>query len=384
MGMAASQARLLSLTARLHDVEYKAQNLQSQKLALATQRDELYQNYCDALEATEYKVAFLNDGYEYLVDANFSNLCTYNENRKADYVLVDNNDGKIIVSPEIKEAYDQYGYRDKYAFAWAAMGLADDLIGNGAGKNILSFLGIQNAVNGDKELLGDGFENGSLYMTDVENAVYESMKSTYPELETKYDELRNTTDKKEQQKLWREFREELYSKCATELWDGVNRNKNNDEEVVYNQPNVNWSDIKGEFEYYTKIWDAINEAGGCTTLDENLHAGEEGNKWFYNMVNAGLVGIKFIEKTNDKTWDDTSIATSVNNSYLQETEADEKAIKKAEAEYEHGLDLINRKDTKFDTELSKLETERTAITTEMDSIKKVKDDNIERTFGIFS
>ena len=46
--------------------------------------------------------------------------------------------------------------------------------------------------------------------------------------------------------------------------------------------------------------------------------------------------------------------------------------------------IINNKDTKFDTELSKLETERTTITTEMDSIKKVKDDNIERTFGIFS
>ena len=69
---------------------------------------------------------------------------------------------------------------------------------------------------------------------------------------------------------------------------------------------------------------------------------------------------------------------------MQETEADEKKLKKAEAEYEHGLELINRKDTKFDTELSELETERTTITTEMDSIKRVRDDNIERTFGIFS
>jgi len=59
-------------------------------------------------------------------------------------------------------------------------------------------------------------------------------------------------------------------------------------------------------------------------------------------------------------------------------------MKKAEAEYEHELDIINRKDTKFDQDLSKLETERTSITTEVDSIKKVRDDNIERTFGIFS
>ena len=60
MGMAASQARLLTLTSRLHDVEYKAQNIESQKIALATQKDELYQNYCDALDAKKIQVAFNN------------------------------------------------------------------------------------------------------------------------------------------------------------------------------------------------------------------------------------------------------------------------------------------------------------------------------------
>ena len=51
---------------------------------------------------------------------------------------------------------------------------------------------------------------------------------------------------------------------------------------------------------------------------------------------------------------------------------------------EYELKKINAKDTKYDKELSKLETERTAIKQEMDSIKTVKNDNIERTFGIFS
>ena len=35
-------------------------------------------------------------------------------------------------------------------------------------------------------------------------------------------------------------------------------------------------------------------------------------------------------------------------------------------------------------ELNRLETERSALTTEYDSVKKVISDNIERTFGIFS
>ena len=52
MGMAASQARLLSLTARIHDVEYQAQSIQNAKVALATQQDKVYEDYQKALDAT--------------------------------------------------------------------------------------------------------------------------------------------------------------------------------------------------------------------------------------------------------------------------------------------------------------------------------------------
>ena len=98
MGMAASQARLLTLTSRLHDVEYKAQNIESQKIALATQKDELYQNYCDALDAKKIQVAFNNgDGSRNFVDATFATMCTYNEDRFKQYSLKDANTGKVIV-----------------------------------------------------------------------------------------------------------------------------------------------------------------------------------------------------------------------------------------------------------------------------------------------
>ena len=142
--------------------------------------------------------------------------------------------------------------------------------------------------------------------------------------------------------------------------------------------------MRKEFNYYINLWTAINEAGGCTTVDNMYTNGKEGNQWFQNMVEAGLVTIQvFDENSFKKEWSDTSFATSTNNNYLQEVQ-DETFLKKAEAEYENELDIINQKDTKFDNELSKLETERTSITTEIESIGKVKDENIERTFGIFS
>ena len=90
MGMAASQARLLSLTNRLNDVEFKAQQLQAQKIALATQKDELYQRYSDALEATTINVAYWNnDGTTRMVQANYNSVCGYNENRCMQYGLQD-------------------------------------------------------------------------------------------------------------------------------------------------------------------------------------------------------------------------------------------------------------------------------------------------------
>ena len=80
----------------------------------------------------------------------------------------------------------------------------------------------------------------------------------------------------------------------------------------------------------------------------------------------------------------TSPSSDSSLSYTQETTIDKTALAKAEAEYEHSLKEIDQKDKKFDLSLSKLETERTALTTEYESVKKVIQDNIERTFGIFS
>ena len=147
---------------------------------------------------------------------------------------------------------------------------------------------------------------------------------------------------------------------------------------------LEWDDIKNEFNYYVNMWQVINNAGGCQAIDPLYESGEDGNTWFQNMVEAGLVTIMAYDLMgHEKEWSDTSIATSTGNNHLERMQ-DDKDLKKAEAEYEHELDVINRKDTKFDTELSKLETERTAIKTEIDAIKQVRDDNIDKTFKIFS
>ena len=68
---------------------------------------------------------------------------------------------------------------------------------------------------------------------------------------------------------------------------------------------------------------------------------------------------------------------------LQEV-SDEKDLKKAEAKYEADMRAIDRKDRKYDTELAACETERSAIKLELDTLKTVAKDNVDRTFKLFS
>lgn len=75
-----------------------------------------------------------------------------------------------------------------------------------------------------------------------------------------------------------------------------------------------------------------------------------------------------------------SVATKTS---LRET-ANEINLKKAEAKYEADMDAINKKDTKYDTQLAVCETERNAIKEEVDSLKNVIKDNVDRTFKLFS
>ena len=120
MGMAASQARLLTITARMHDIEYQAQSIQNAKIALATQSDEVYQEYVAALDEQTLTV---KDWQGNVISANFNNLCGINAvDSNYTYALMDSK-GRLIVDRGIAEGYQKYidktgGIGDAYGFAF--------------------------------------------------------------------------------------------------------------------------------------------------------------------------------------------------------------------------------------------------------------------------
>lgn len=226
MGLSSSQARLLNLTSRMHQIEYKAAKLEAEKLQMANESNRVYEDYLEALDKTkiQYKV-LTTDG-----SITYKDMANYDEFTKAGFALV--HDGKI------------------------------------------------------------------------------------------YDGATNT---------WEQLKTAL----------GI---------IVENN-------------FETTITNIIN-SGEVTIVGKNP------------KTNAFPVDV---DDENFTTYE-TSVATNTN---LQEV-SDESVLKKAEAKYEADMKKIDMKDRKYDTDLAALEAERNAIKEEMETLKTVAKENVDRTFKLFS
>ncbi len=98
-----------------------------------------------------------------------------------------------------------------------------------------------------------------------------------------------------------------------------------------------------------------------------------------NLLNSGWFILK---KTSPSTGEEYETSVAIDTG-LQEV-SDESLLRKAEAKYEADMRKIDMKDRKYDTDLAALDTERNAIKSEMETLKTVAKDNVERTFKLFS
>lgn len=387
MGMAASQARLLCITARIHDVEQQAQAIQNAKIQLATQSDQVYQEYLEALDASALTI---KDWQGNTMIASFSSIVGRNAvDCGVNKYAIKNDHGELVVPDDIYELYTDYmddgGVADPYAFAMYAIDPnnlpnypnndAEDNVleqlktgENASSSTVVSLCNMQESMQ--TLIKESGFESyedfiNTFYSTSSDETEYKSLK----EIKEKYDEINQS------------FRFQLYNSYADLVFK---------EAAGYNKEDESEFDQE-DFNYYVDMFKQIQAAGGaCVSIDDyNGPDGDASNnsEWLKNMVASGKFSIHMVNKDN-KTGEVSFKTTSPSSdTYISEENVstiDKKALAKAEAKYENDMKKIDQKDKKFDMDLSKLETERTALTTEYDSVKKVINDNIERTFGIFS
>lgn len=136
-----------------------------------------------------------------------------------------------------------------------------------------------------------------------------------------------------------------------------------------------------EAEYYTNIFNQM-QSNGYTTIDqENMND----NDWLTTQLKAGNVFLVEYNKTGGSkgtgSWDQISYASG--DSTLQMAD-DKTKIARAEADYNTQMASIQSKDKRFDLELKSIDTEHNAAQTEIESVKKVIDKNIEKSFKIFN
>ena len=415
MGMAASQARLLCITARIHDVEYQAQSIQNAKTQLATLSDRAYNDYLSELDATVLTVSAIDKSSETSkVVANFNTLCSRKKVQPSDrseYAIRDKN-GKLLVEDEVFEKYNEFKglncSQDAYTFAMyvvsgdngSAMGdnsTKDESEDGERGGNIDRGLRLGEEL-AYKEATKDTGKNDRLYslrqsiLSVIDRAATETGEEAIADdiYDTKglVSKCKDNQIKDDYRKALNSYKEELYKRKASTILEGSDPAGIN---ASTSYENTSAKDFNIEdFNYYLNIYKQIQVCGGCRPIsdyDGSEHGDAANNaEWLQAMIQCGELTVEIVDKQEDGSinMNATSPSSDISLSYTPATEIDKKALVKAEAKYEKALKDIDKKDKQFDLSLSRLETERSALTTQYESLQKVIDENIERTFGIFS
>lgn len=306
MGMSASQARLLSLTARLSDLEFQAQSIANSKIRLADESMQASVDYNRALDKQKYTVySAKGDAY---VDANYSNLVSYTKqldstSTNSKYRMIKDNAGKIVMSQNELNRIASYETNPP-----ANPRMPDE-------NTYLTAMGVKTLPN-----------NGGFDTTDASYKYYHE--------------------------LWR---------AAT---SGATITRDNNGAVTnVTSPGVTVipADKVTDPDFLTS--QVAHGNYGLYEYDVNEDTKENGI-----MTSKGAF--------RGVSWDagDDSVRA----------DDDKHELAKAESEYNRTMADIQAKDKRFDLQLKTIDTEHQAITAEMESVKKVIDKNIERSFKIFN
>lgn len=108
MGLAASQGRLLSMTARLSNNEFEQQSIAYSKQRLAESSGQINDKYLEALQKTKYQILTGYNGTEpSYADITFNQLTGCNSVANGKQYLVRDNKGKVLVPANVAEAYEK-------------------------------------------------------------------------------------------------------------------------------------------------------------------------------------------------------------------------------------------------------------------------------------
>lgn len=440
MGLS-SNARLLSITARLTSNEYESQQVSNAKMRLATQSQQASEEYIRALNTTDYAfVSYDSEGNCINVPLTAAVLYQY-AGSKNQYML-SNSAGQALVSHEdaknYKESANLQEFLEKYGLKANYRNESLENYARDMQEHIKYLTDWQDKV---KE-----YKNKEEYSTNNWQTEYTDGKKTYNENLEYYNSLIEARENDDTvtyggnnyggegnesiNTLINIYAETLanakenYSKTVSyDIWieskiradaDNEALCKNFDKyQTALNNYNVELEklgidateaysyDDSAKAQWYTNLWNRMNgETAIKDEKNENFQALDMGlltsTSWVRDALAHGTITIEAANATSvEKSIADKNMPTIINlkgvnwapkiftNCSDITQRDDSKAIEQAEAVYKKAMTEITAKDEKYQRKLSLLDTEHNAIQTEYESVKTALGKNIERSFKTF-
>lgn len=351
MGLGTSQARLLTLTSRLSNLELQAQVLSQQKMSLSTSSTQASEDYNNALnkqKVTVYNGQTSSTGAIYS-NATANNMTNYTSGSAQSRLLKDSY-GRVIVSQSSAEALQT----------------ASAVISE------ISKLGSNPTESGVNAVLAEFTGKGSLATSNYSNLSINDMS----DIQSNAAAGATSGGSVDMQKYIADVENYI-------LTYGMANGG-----VIDNSAKTDSNCVT----YYSNYYNEVTQSGYNVQSNENM----TNSDWLYSQLQNGNVYLYDWEaNAQTDTNGDGKIDSSDNkgayenvdwragDTTVQVTE-DDSALAKAQAAYEMTQNEIQQKDNVIDRKLELIDTEHSAIQTELDSLKQVIGKNIERTFKLFS
>lgn len=436
MGMAASQARYLGLTARKTNVEYEGQQINQARVALANQSADAFNQYY-SLEAPtppsseNYKTTsyvYTDGGKQYTIesytlnnnpeDPNFPYVVTisYSDYR---YEAAKNiqNGAQIKSNNDTTSIYDDVGNHYPYVIMTSGglknlkevtlqSKLVDNIPDSDINKDVLDSLNNDDNISYDPnkqiwvgitpdnnpkiDAYGTGEENKYLFTYDTSKGGY--VASTVTDAEGNTHPLITYNQDTDAFELLNQYKASPSASDTDKIAIQTIKDKYGlTDEVFYsyeqgeNTMYISQSDLNA---YMSQPYSAVNKLN--TYFASNIEYTRKEN------VNAQITFDPTGSYPTQILIDDGSLNGSVYE-LSAVTEQDDVAYNEAMKDYEYQCmvyqqtieeinaktEMIQQQDKMLELKLRQLDTEQEALQTEMESVKKVIDKNIESTFKTF-
>ena len=388
MGMAASQARFLGLTARKNNVEYEGQQINQQRTTLANQSA----NYYNDLLGMAVPVPPSVDSYT-------KTIYSFNDGALTNEItaLIAQHDGIY------KASYLQQ-WEDDFAPVSAATSVimqngTNYMVGNHTLRDLGSIM-LKTKTNGsDRDLtLVDQANNVFKYDDGGDKFIgYDKDKTVYADPvgpKSENDEYLNTLTIKQLFNLIdqeNDFKNLLEAEYGVQADGWFVRYVENTSDGTYKP----FFYKKDTVEHATYVNNVSASSIDCYTIGSKTRSEEVKGK--FSRVEKDATGryinITMYESESDATSDIKGVKYSLTTSTITDQAAYEDAMNQYEfdkAKYDQSIQEINSKieivqaeDKNLELRLKQLDTEQDAISTEMDAVQKVIEKNTEASFKTF-